>query len=80
MGGELIFHPKGNESGHYYQMVGCNLGFYTNLWFKAFGKPNKNNYLEVLDKYIKSSEGRTKILLENFQYLKDKNKESDGTV
>ncbi len=80
MGGELIFHPKGNASGHYYQLVGSDMGFYTNIWFSAFGRPNKKNYFEVLDKYIKSSVSRTNTLLSNFQYLKDKNKESDGTV
>ena len=53
----ILFYPKGNQNGHYFEMPNGH-GFYTKDLFSVWGKPNKNNCVEVAKFYIESLPGR----------------------
>jgi hypothetical protein len=67
-GQKVKFYPKSNQSGHYYEMFNGN-GFYTKDLFPVWGRPNKNNCIDVANSYIESHEGRIKT----FDSYKNKN-------
>jgi hypothetical protein len=55
----IKFYPKGNKNGHSYEMSNGH-GFYTKDLFQCWGKPNKENAVEICNFYLETHEGRIK--------------------